>query len=188
MHLFFEPALDDPRRSLEDALLTIYGLPAQVISSYFCDNSFCSRKPIKSFSLIELLKYYWIRRFNKSALLVVLPIELESDVQLIEYFGSAYLGFVSGSIKKSELQTLALSYRRLAQTEGSRRFFSVPSFVVKERLKQTPFTEAEIKTLIKLQEKNLKLVDQFIQQKVDDLKNELNTLPSIFTRGVGQRA
>ncbi len=188
MYLFFEPALDDPRRSLEDALRSIYGLSVQAIPSYFCDNAFCSRKPIKSFSLIELLKYYWIRRFDKSALLVILPIELESDAQLIGHFGSAYLGFVSGSIKKSELQTLALSYRRLAQTEGSRRFFSVPSFVVEERLKQTPFTEVEIKTLIKLQDKNLKLVDQFIQQKVDDLKRELNTLPSVFRRGIGQEA
>jgi hypothetical protein len=109
MYLFFEPALDDPRRSLEDALRSIYGLSVQAIPSYFCDNAFCSRKPIKSFSLIELLKYYWIRRFDKSALLVILPIELESDSQLIGHFGSAYLGFVSGSIKKSELQTLALS-------------------------------------------------------------------------------
>jgi hypothetical protein len=60
--------------------------------------------------------------------------------------------------------------------------------VVEERLKQTPFTEVEIKTLIKLQDKNLKLVDQFIQQKVDDLKRELNTLPSVFRRGIGQEA
>jgi hypothetical protein len=187
MYLFFEPALDNPRRSLEDALRSIYGLSVQAIPSYFCDNSFCSRKPIKSFNLIELIKYCWIHQLDKPALLVTLPIELESDAALIQQFGDAYLGCISGSIKKSELQNLALSYRKLVQTEGSRRFFSVPSFVVEERLKQTPFTEAEIKILIKLQDKNLKLVDQFIQKKVDQLKRELSSLPSILTRGIGAR-
>lgn len=184
MYLFFEPTLDDRKRSLEDALLSIYGLPNQAIPSYFCDNSFCSRKPIKSFNLTELLKYCWMRKFNRPALLVVLPIELESDVELIQRFGNAYLGCVSGAIKKSELQNLALSYRKLVQAEGSRRFFSVPSFVVEERLKQAPFTDAEIKTLVKLQDKNLKLVDQFIQKKVNQLRRELSTLPNILKRGI----
>ncbi len=188
MYLFFEPTLDDRKRSLEDSLLSIYGLINQAIPSYFCDNAFCSRKPIKSFNLIELLKYCWVHKFNKPALLVVLPIELESDAALIQKFGDAYLGCASGAIKKSELQNLALSYRKLTQAEGSRRFFSVPSFVVDERLKQAPFTELEIKALLKLQDKNLKLVDQFIQKKVDELKGELNTVPHILKRGIGQGA
>jgi hypothetical protein len=187
MYLFFEPTLDDRKRSLEDALLSLYDLPVQAIPSYFCDNSFCSRKPIKSFNLIELLKYCWIRKFDKSALLVVIPIQLESDAQLIRQFGNDYLGCVSGAIKKSELQNLALSYRKLVQVEGSRRFFSVPSFVVEERLKQAPFTESEIKTLLKLQEKNLHLVEQFIQKKVDELQRELSALPNILQRGIGAR-
>ncbi len=185
MYLFFEPALDDRKRTLEMTLLSIYGLSEQPIPSYFCDNSFCSRKPIKSFNLIELLKYCWIHQFDKPALLVVLPIELESDAVLIQQFGGAYLGCVSGAIKKSELQNLALSYRKLAQAEGSHRFFSVPSFVVEERLKQAPFTKTEIKSLLKLQDKNLKLVDQFIQKKVDELKGELSALPNILKRGIG---
>ena len=184
MYLFFEPTLNDRQRTLEVSLLSIFGLSEQPIPSYFCDNSFCSRKPIKSFNLIELLKYCWIHQFDKSALLVALPIELESDAALIQQFGDTYLGCVSGAIKKSELQNLALSYRKLAQVEGSRRFFSVPGFVVEERLKQTPFTETEIKALIKLQDKNLKLVDQFIQKKVDELQRELSALPSILKRGI----
>jgi len=187
MYLFFEPALDDRKRSLEDSLLLIYGLTKQVIPTYFCDNAFCSRKPIRSFSLIELLKYCWIRQFDKSALLVVLPIELESDAELLQQFGDAYLGCVSGFIKKGDLQNLAFSYRKLVQAEGSRRFFSVPTFVVEERLKQAPFTESEIKALIKLQDKNLRLVDQFIQKKVDELKKELTALPNILKRGIGSR-
>jgi len=185
MYLFFEPSLDDRKRTLELSLLSIFGLSEQPIPSYFCDNAFCSRKPIKSFNLIELLKYCWIHQLDKPALLVALPIELESDTALIEQFGGTYLGCVSGAIKKSELQNLALSYRKLVQVEGSRRFFSVPSFVVEERLKQTPFTEIEIKTLIKLQDKNLKLVDLFIQKKVDELKRELAALPNILKRGIG---
>jgi hypothetical protein len=184
MYLFFESTLDDRKHSLEDVLLTLFDLPTQVIPRYFCDNAFCSRKPIRSFSLIELLKYCWIRKFDQSALLLVLPIELETDAQLIQQYGNAYLGCVSGSIKKNELHNLALSYRKLVQAEGSRRFFSVPTFVVEERLKQAPFTEAEIKTLVKLQDKNLKLIDQFIQKKVDALKRELSTLPSILKRGI----
>jgi len=188
MYLFFEPSLDDRKRTLEVALLSIYGLSEQPIPTYFCDNAFCSRKPIKSFNLIELLKYCWIHQFDKPALLVALPIELESDTALIQQFGDAYLGCISGAIKKGELQNLALTYRKLVQVEGSRRFFSVPSFVVEERLKQTPFTEMEIKSLVKLQDKNLKLVDQLIQKKVDELKRELSVLPNILKRGIGSRA
>jgi len=41
--------------------------------------------------------------------------------------------------------------------------------------------------LIKLQDKNLRLVDQFIQKKVDELKKELTALPNILKRGIGSR-
>jgi hypothetical protein len=175
MYLFFEPALDDRKRSLENALLTLYSLDSQPIPS---------KKAIRSFSLIELIKYCWIRKFRKSALLVVLPIELESDAGLIAQFGNAYLGCVSGAIKRSELLHLALSYKKLVQVEGSRRFFSVPSFVVEERLKQAPFSDAEIKALVKIQDQNLKLVDQLIAKKLKELKKELNAIPGILKRGI----
>ena len=184
MYLFFESALEGRKQEIEDSLRAFLH-PSKPISSYICENSFCSRKPIKAFNMVELIRYYWIRRFGTSALMVVLPLEMKSDAKLIEKIGSGYLGSVSRVVKKNELQALAQAYRRISQVESSRKFFSVPAYVVKERLKQAPFSESEIKKLIRLQDKNLRLVDQFIQKKVKKLKQDLNIFPSLLKRGIG---
>ncbi|WP_173956225.1 hypothetical protein [Polynucleobacter tropicus] len=157
----------------------------QAVPHYFCDNAFCSRKSIKNFNTLELLKFCWIQQFQQSAIMLALPREIESDHLLIQHFGDGYLGCVSGSIRKNELLTLALSYDRLIKVEGSRRLFALPKFVVEERLKHSPFSEAEIKELTKVQEMNLKLVDQFIEKKTQEIRKDLDSCPRILKRGIG---
>jgi len=186
MYLFFEPALDTQKRNLERSFLSLYELPAQIIPRFFCDNSFCSKKSIPNFSVLELLKFCWLQQFHVPALMLDVPYELDSDSKLIQYFGSGYLGCISGSIRKKEFQKLALSYHQISQVEHCRRLFSVPTFVVEERLKQVPFSEAEIGELTQIQESSLKLVDQFIQKKTQELKRNLQAIPPIIKRGFGQ--
>ncbi len=185
MYLFFEPALDIQKRNLERTLLSLCELPAQIIPHFFFDNSFCSKKSIPYFSVLELLKFCWFQQFHMPALVLNMPYELETDDNLIRHFGNGYLGCVSGLIRKKEFQKLALLYHQIIQVEHSRRLFSVPTFVVEERLKQLPFSETEIGELTKIQESCLKLVDQFIQKKTQDLKHNLETLPLIVKRGFG---
>ena len=184
MYLFFESTWVSRKRELEDFLRSSYCL-SKPIPSHLCENSFCSRKPIENFNMAELLKYYWIKKFHKSAFMIALPIELKSDSELIHQFGCDYLGNVSGAVKKNALQSLVLAYRRIAQVESSRKFFSVPTYVIEERLKQAPFSESEINQLVELQDKNLHLVDKFIKKKVDKLKQELDDLPIILKKGIG---
>ena len=142
-------------------------------------------KYLKNFNTLELLKFCWIQQFQQSAIMLALPREIESDHLLIQHFGDGYLGCVSGSIRKNELLTLALSYDRLIKVEGSRRLFALPKFVVEERLKHSPFSEAEIKELTKVQEMNLKLVDQFIEKKTQEIRKDLDSCPRILRRGIG---
>jgi hypothetical protein len=183
MYLFFEPILDIQKRYLERSLLSLFELPAQIIPAFFFDNSFCSRKSIRNFSALELLKFCWFQQFHIPALALNFPQELESDDKLIEHFSNGYLGSVSGTIRKKEFQKLALLYHQLSQVEHSRRLFSVPAYVVEERLHQLPFSEAEIEELTKIQESSLNLVDQFIQKKTLELKHNLGALPPIVRRG-----
>ena len=65
MYLFFESALEGRKQEIEDSLRAFLH-PSKPISSYICENSFCSRKPIKAFNMVELIRYYWIRRFGTS--------------------------------------------------------------------------------------------------------------------------
>jgi hypothetical protein len=164
-------------------VLSLYDLPSQIIPGHFCDNAFCSRKSLKNFSVAELLRYCWLQKFHHSALMLELPVQIESDSQLIRYFGQDYFACVNHSIRKKDLMQLALSYERLIQVEGSRRLFAVPKFVVAERLRHSPFSEAEILELTQIQEKNLQLVDRFIEKKTQELQIDLNSLPDIFRRG-----
>ena len=121
---------------------------------------------------------------NRVALLIVLPVELKSDALLVRQFGDHYLACISGTLKKSELYSLAFAYSELVQVEGSRRFFGVPSYVVEERLRQTPFTEDEVNELTRLQSKNISIIDAFIQNKSEKIKRELMRLPDILKRNM----
>ena len=183
MYLLFEPILDIHKRNLERCLLSVFELPAQIIPNFFFDNSFCSRKSIRNFSALELLKFCWFQQFQMPALVLNFPQELESDDKLIEHFNNGYLGSVSGTIRKKEFQKLALLYHQISQVEHSRRLFSVPTYVVEERLNQLPFSEVEIAELTKIQESSLTQVDQFIQKKTLELKRNLGALPPLVRRG-----
>ena len=185
MYLFFQAELEYRKHWVESEVLSLYGLPAQAVPHYFCDNAFCSRKAIKNFNILELLKFCWIQQFQQSAIMLALPIEIESDLMLIQRFGDGYLGCVSSAVRKSELLKLALSYDRLIKAEGSRRLFALPKFVIEERLKHSPFSEVEIRELTKVQEMNLKLVDQFIAKKTQEIRKDLDSYPKILKRGIG---
>jgi hypothetical protein len=182
MYLFFKAELDRYKRSLEAEVLSLYDLPAQILPNYFCDNAFCSRKSLKNFNIAELVRYCWVQKFHQSALILELPDQIESDFALIRHFGVDYLACVSGSIRKSQLMKLALSYDQLAQVKDGRKLFAVPKHVVAERLRNSPFSEAEILELTQIQELNLQLVDQYIEKKTKELREDLGALPNIFKR------
>lgn len=50
--------------------------------------------------------------------MLAMPAELKSDSELIQPFGDDYLGSVSGAVRKNQLQSLALAYKKIAQAEG----------------------------------------------------------------------
>ena len=182
MYVFFDLTTGYVEGGLLRTLSLDYSLPENQLNSYFCDNRFYARRAIRSFSIVDLIRYYWMRKFDEEALLITIPVEVKSDRDLIDKFGRSYLGCISGKIRKKDLRLLVDSYQQLSQIIDSKKIFSMPLNVVQEKLRQTPFSVEEIQYLLKLNEDNYRQVSEVIDSKANLLSGRLQALPSIIRR------
>ena len=182
MYVFFDLTTGYDEGGLLKTLSLDFSLPENQLNSYFCDNRFYARRAIRSFSIVDLIRYYWMCKFDKEALLICFPIEMKTDGYLVNKFGQSYLGCISRKIRKKDLRLLVDSYQQLTQINDSKKIFSMPLNVVQEKLRQTPFSNEEVQYLIKLYEENYRQVSEVVDQKASRLISQLQSLPSIVRR------
>jgi hypothetical protein len=183
--MFFQ---HEPGRGADDLVQSLSLLFLTPVSSISADvvwaTDISRKRKIESLSINELLTYTVCKIKGVQSMTVVdFKKPFNSDDKFIDSFKENYLGTVKIKITKAELVKLARLQSKLEYNGYISNWLNLHFPNLKNKFEDAGLNDQECKELEKLYKLSSKPVDDWIESKRDEIKNDIKPLTKFIVRG-----